>query len=176
MIIGSTAMKYWFPESREPKDLDIISHSGATKDKVEYHWQPSFQYILDHNQHPEYLDPNFLYTLKVSHASWDVRWEKTMVDIIYLKERGCKLDKELYDLLYKDWEIEHFPKRLSLNKKNEEFFQADRKVTHDKLHERFMFYDKPLTLSSLLVSCIQCDSESIWVCVLRLWSFKLRRH
>ena len=84
LIFGSTALKYWFPDfKREPKDLDYISQTKprpGTKG-VEYIWEDSFQYVLENNVDPKYVDPAFLYTIKVAHAAWDVRWDKTMHDI-----------------------------------------------------------------------------------------------
>jgi len=138
LIYGSKAAKFWFPDFREPKDLDIIS-------KEDY-WIDSFQYILDNNKHPVYADPKFLFTIKVSHAAWDIHWDKTMHDIVFLKNKGCQLDQELYQNLYKDWTEYHGRKKVRLNMKNDEFFtnKITRKYDHDYLHEIFGFYDRPL--------------------------------
>jgi hypothetical protein len=128
-IYGSTALKHWYPDfNRIPSDLDIISK--------EKDWIEAFNYLIENNEE-EYIKPDFLY---------DIKWEKTMWDIQFLKEKGCKLDKHFYDLLIKDWAIIHKQKRINLNVKNEEFFNSNikRKYDHDYLHEVFAFYNKPL--------------------------------
>lgn len=139
-------MKHWFPDAKEPKDLDYISKEKIMTRKEEHHWYDSFQYILDHNKDNTYVDPNFLYTLKVSHAAWPVFWEKTMSDIMFMKEKGCKLDKTLYNKLYKEWEVLHRDKRINLNVKNEQFFNKNitREYDHDWLHGFLAFGKEPM--------------------------------
>lgn len=146
LIFGSTAAKYWFPDFREPKDLDIISKDKLMTPEIQYYWQESFQYIINNNNDTKYVDPNFLYTIKVSHAAWDIHWDKTMHDIKFLKNKNCILDKHLYDFLLEEWEILHRNKQINLNKKNEEFFKddVDRKYDHDWLHNYLAFYEEPL--------------------------------
>jgi hypothetical protein len=148
LIFGSCAVKHWFPDFREPKgDTDYITPEKLKSNREhEYHWVPSFQYILDYNNDLEYVDPNFLYTIKVSHAAWNVHWDKSMLDIRFLKSKGCALDKVLYSMLVEEWEIIHGKKKVNLNKPNEYFFNdaVNRKYDHDQLHEMFKFYDKPL--------------------------------
>jgi len=146
LITGSVALQYWFPDfGREPKDLDIISKTKGDL-KADYFWVDSFQYILNNNQDQKCVDPNFLYTIKVSHASWDIRWDKTMHDIIFLKSKGCILDKNLYLLLLKEWSVLHGPKAISVKGTPEEFFNQyiTRTVPHDELHHMVKFYNEPL--------------------------------
>lgn len=147
LITGSTALKYWFPDfPREPKDLDIISSEKInenTKD-IEYHWLDGFQYILDRNTFSICVYPNFLYTIKVSHAAWDIYWDKTMFDIKFLQEKGFKLDNELYNILYKHWEIIHSKKKIKVKGYSEDFFNNNvtRKMNHDEVHQLVKFYNK----------------------------------
>lgn len=138
LIYGSCALKYWFPESRIPSDIDIISS--------EHDWISAFEYLLEHNKHNQFVDPDFLYTIKVSHAAWDVRWDKTMKDIAFLRNNRCSLDKDFYDLLYNDWCKVHKDKKVKLSGTNEQFFKPNikRKFDHDWLHEQLCFYDRPL--------------------------------
>lgn len=148
LIFGSRAAKHWFPDFREPKgDIDYI-----TKDKLqssrekEYHWVDAFQYVLENNKSTQYVDPDFLYTIKVSHAAWDIHFDKTMLDIMFLQKKGCKLDYELYNMLLKEWEVIHGHKKVNLNKPNEYFFDdaVNRKHSHDELHQLLKYYDEPL--------------------------------
>lgn len=138
LIFGSCAMKHWYPDSRIPNDFEVIS--------PENYWVNSFQYILDNNINGQYVDPDFLYTIKVSHAAWDIHWDKTMHDVVFLKEKGCILDEILYNMLYQEWEVLHGKKNVKLNVKNEDFFtdKITRKYDHDWLHEQLCFYDRPL--------------------------------
>ena len=137
LIFGSCAVKHWFPEFRIPNDLDILS-------KQDY-WISAFDY-LSKNQHNQYVDPNFLYTIKISHAPWDIHWDKTIKDILFLRDKGCELDLEFYTLLYKDWCFYHKDKKIKLNVSNDKFFSDNvtRKFNHDQLHEFLCFYDRPL--------------------------------
>lgn len=148
MIFGSRAAKFWYPDFREPKgDTDIIQkdHPKSTRE-IEYHWVPAFDYILENNSNLQYVDPDFLYTIKVSHAAWDIHWDKTMIDIKFFQSKGCKLDKTLYDMLIPEWTVKHHSKRVNLNRPVEEFFKdaVNRKYNHDELHQLLAFYDKPL--------------------------------
>jgi len=149
LAIGSQAMRYWFSNSREPKDWDFIqplSKTNKNTKEVQFYWVPSFQYILDNNKDDKFVDPDFLYTIKMSHVAWDINWDKTMKDILFLKEKGCKLDKNLFNMLYKEWEILHGKKKVKMDVENDDFFKENikRKYDHEWLHEQFMFGDRPL--------------------------------
>lgn len=147
LIFGSTAAKYWFSDFNDPKDIDYICKNPPKSSREEeYYWNEGFQYILDNNKDSKFVDPNFLYTIKFSHAAWDVRWTKTLKHIQFFKEKGCKIDWNLYKILYKDWEILHGKKKVNLNQTNDKFFNkhVKRVYDHDWLHEQFAFYDKPL--------------------------------
>lgn len=138
LIYGSCALKYWYPESRIPSDVDIISPN--------HDWISAFEYVFGNNKHDQYVDPDLLYTIKVSHAAWDIHWDKTMRDIAYLKNKGCKLDHNFYKVLYTDWSKIHKKKRVKLNVTNSEFFKpiVSRKFDHDWLHQQLCFYDRPM--------------------------------
>ena len=154
LIYGSTAIKHFFPDyEKEPRDLDIITetdnkyHLDIEECKViEQYYLPEFQYIFDNNKDDLYVDPVFLYTIKMSHLSWDINFDKHMKSAIFLKSKGCKLDKVLYDSLMKAWERVHYKKKVKMNVKNSEFFKEniERAFDHEFLHEQFAFYDRPL--------------------------------
>jgi hypothetical protein len=147
LIFGSTALKHWCPDfSRSPKDLDYMSKSGTNSREIEYHWADGFDYVYKNNKDTKYVDLNFLYTIKVSHASWDIKWDKTMYDIIFMKSKGATLDKVLYDMLYANWEIIHRKKRINMKITSEQFFtkKITRIIPHDDIHMLVKWYDVPL--------------------------------
>lgn len=137
IIIGSTATRHYFPDfPREPKDIDYAVKeriTGSTRE-IEYLVNP----VLFNYTDAEYLPPDMLYTLKVSHIFWDIFWEKNMWDIQWLLEKGCKLNKQLFDDLYEYWNGYHGKNhRSKLDMSADEFF--DNAITcpvpHDDLHE-----------------------------------------
>lgn len=157
LIYGSTAIKHFFPEyEREPKDLDIIIREDNKLltqhleipgyKRIEQYYLPEFEYIFEHNVDVDFVDPDFLYTIKMSHLSWDINWDKHMKSAIFLKERGAELDKTLYNSLMIAWSRVHGKKSVKMNVKNSEFFKENiyRKYNHEFLHEQFAFYDRPL--------------------------------
>jgi len=162
LIIGSRAIQAWFPDfKRNPKDIDFISKTPLMSREVQHYWVDSFQYILDNNKSDIYVDPNFLLTIKTSHAGWDIHWEKTMADILFLKKQGCVVDKELYNRLVKDWIGVHGKKWASLKGKTSTTFFEDavpRKYVHDDIHEAVAVYDKPL-YENLIVEGVNCSEK-----------------
>lgn len=147
MIIGSTAMKHWFPEFRDPKDLDIMSKEGKMTQKEQNYWVDSFQLLIDKNKDDTYLDPENMISLKSSHFGWDIHWDKTAFDILFLKSKGYRADRELYFKLVEDWKKVHGKKWASLEKKDSNNFFEDavkRKYVHDTIHEAVSVYDRPL--------------------------------
>jgi hypothetical protein len=143
MIIGSTAIKYWFPGfPREPKDIDIVGDYELvipTEKRVERLSNPI---LLEYYKGASrYLPPDLLYTLKISHVFWDLEnssWSKHMWDIQWLKEKNCQFIPELFYKLYEYWNKVHGKnKRSNLDMAADEFF--DNAITfpveHDYLHE-----------------------------------------
>lgn len=147
LIYGSTAIKHWFPDFREPKDIDYISKEPFKNSHlVEYYWIEEFQYLLDNNIDSKYIDPDLIYTIKLSHASWDIRFDKHIKDILFLRDKGCQLNMKFYKMLYKRWEIIHGKKKVNFSGTNDEFFtqKVTRAIPHDELHELVAFYNRPL--------------------------------
>lgn len=155
VIIGSTAMKFWFPECREPKDIDIVGeipleliHSFPQDKKIEYLENPileaRYNRKIDYNHGcldkyvPWYITPDDLYTLKISHViGWDLNWEKHMYDIQFLKKKGCILNIDLCYQFYSFWNTIHNKnKRSDLEMTADEFFNNAVKsdYDHDYLH------------------------------------------
>jgi hypothetical protein len=166
MIVGSAALNYNGLYLREPKDIDVwISDQDIAATQFdyprrdgdyEYHVIPEKLYQLIPKDKVNVATPDAIYTIKCSHAGWDIHWHKTMSDIMALRKLGCKKIPELYDALYKYWLTHHDNKKyLSLNKTKEEFFTdyVDYKVDHDRLHEIVAFYDKPIYTKVLKENC-----------------------
>lgn len=146
LIFGSAAVKHWFPDFRIPNDLDFISSENYWIPLENSYWIEAFEYLEENNSHSQYVDVDLLYTIKVSHAEYDIHWDKTMRDIVWLQNKGCTLDLEFYNELKKSWDIIHIEKKINLNVKNEDFFRPNisRTYSHDYLHEILAFYDRPL--------------------------------
>jgi hypothetical protein len=144
MLIGSSAAARHFPDfPRTPKDVDYIC---ADKVKGEdNHFIQAHTAIFD--KYPvDVAPPEVLYTLKVSHAFWDIHWSKTLFDIRFFQQKKVKLDEEIYKLLYDEWTIIHGKKRAMLVKQNEDFFKdnVNRKYVHDDLHRAIAYYGVPM--------------------------------
>jgi len=168
LIYGSQAIKHWFPDfKREPKDLDIItddiSFVNTSTKRVEYYYVTEF-FDNFNNKDPKYLDLNYLYTFKISHAAWDINWEKHMMDIEFLKSKGCKIDEKLFNILYKKWEIIHGKKKVKMNVKNEDFFKENikRRYDHEWLHEQFKFDERPMNEKIRKDLSSPICSEELW--------------
>lgn len=162
LIIGSTAMSHHYPDfKRKPKDIDRISRSELMTKEEQNYWVDSFQYILENNRNDIFIDPEFLLTLKMSHAGWNIHWDKTMYDILFLKSKGVKVNEKLYNMLVKDWIKVHGKQWASLKGKDSKTFFEDavtRKYVHDDIHEAVAVYDKPL-YENLIVQGVNCSKE-----------------
>lgn len=133
-LIGSNAIKYWFPDfPREPKDIDYVGE-GKNGDGIEYLPNPVLENYLS-----DILYPDDLYTLKVSHTvGWDINWDKHMYDQQWLKAKGCILNEHLFFKLYNYWsELHGNNKRSDLEMSADMFFNNAVKfpVYHDDIHK-----------------------------------------
>ena len=156
LIIGSVAMKHWFPDYRRtisPRDIDVITREAITvssslpsKFGVECHSNEIFAKMMEMNRHDTFMDASLLYTLKMSHAQWNIKWDKTLTDIIFMQGENCELNKSLYDELVSHWTEVHGKKRVNLNMTNDQFFSdaVRRKIDHDRLHEIVAYNDYPM--------------------------------
>lgn len=149
ILIGSTALKHWFPDAREPKDIDFLSPKTIETThlcvRVENYWHEAAEYLIDKSINKTWLDPELLLSLKMSHFHWDIHWEKTKFDILFLKSKGVEYDKEAYRLLLPIWTKLHGEKKVNLNVSKSAFFteHVKRQTEHDKLHELVKFTDRP---------------------------------
>jgi hypothetical protein len=152
-LIGSLAMLTHFRDSREVKDVDYFAEetpASATIDgtliKTESFWHPDLALW----NWGTVATPDELYTIKVSHAFWELKnnsWNKHMMDVMFLQSKGAKLIPELYAILYKIWEDTHGKKKVNLEADPDEFFNdkiVKRIYDHDSIHESVAYYDRPL--------------------------------
>jgi hypothetical protein len=138
IIIGSTALKHWFPDFKsEPKDLDYaVSNASLYRSAkgVEYLENPV---ILKYSK-GKYLEPELLLTLKMSHLFYEINWDKHMFHVQFLLDKGVKYNKEVFDELVEYWKQTKPPvKRSDLNMSKEEFFTNAinyNESEHDDLH------------------------------------------
>lgn len=148
LIFGSAAALHWFGDfPRQPKDTDYISREDIMTRTEQHYWVPTFEYILENNKDNKYVDPEFLYNIKLSHAGFDIHWQKTMTDILFFKKKGLKTDKDLYKRLMKDWTAKHGARWARLDGKTSTSFFEDavvRKWDHDSVHQAVANYDEPL--------------------------------
>lgn len=148
-LIGSKAIKYHFSDFRVPMDTDYVTderrkHELKEGKRIEYFYYGDNEALLEFDRPIPTVDQ--LYTLKVSHSFWPINWRKHMKDILFLQEKGAKLDKELFDKLYDGWVGYHGKKRAYLNVDNEKFFTSTvpREYVHDDIHKAISYYGDPL--------------------------------
>lgn len=149
IIVGSTALKQYNLNRREPVDLDVWgdSEEALASFKGDLVVKPLELLNLVQTNSEGYATPDSIYTIKLSHAVYDIHWDKTKLDILWLKAKGCKVIPELYAYLQEHWKIEHGNKDfLSLNKTKDSFF--DDNVTyvydHDFLHQLVAYPNLPM--------------------------------
>lgn len=163
ILVGSEAARHWWPEYREPNDIDYLSPDKIRIDgqRVETFWHSSLEENLDllaqhciysktEGRYQHVADPNFLYTLKVSHSFWALRngsWKKHMFDINWMQENGdVKFVPEIYDIFYPIWSERYGSKKAKLDIPADQFFtnSVDRIYDHDSIHRSIAYYDEPL--------------------------------
>lgn len=163
MIFGSTAIKHFYSDFREPKDLDVMTQDPLMTREEEHYWIPEYEDLIEASSNKEYLDPDLILTLKASHAGWNIHWQKTMYDILFLKRKGLEINKPLYKKLTKAWTKVHGKKSAPLKGKTaDEFFDdfVNRKYVHDDIHEAVAYYDAPLYTRILKnEGSVECSEE-----------------
>lgn len=142
-LVGSTAAKHWFPEFRKPKDADYLSDTTTdiTGDVF-------VDARLAEHTWGDIATPEELYTLKISHAFWEINnsWDKHAGDIVFFQRRGIQFRRSLYDILLPIWKDKHRGRKTNLNKTAKAFFSdaVKRRYVHDSVHESVAYYDRPL--------------------------------
>lgn len=171
LVIGSQAMRWWFPWTREPKDFDVFVRTDEHYDLMvrgDVFSHPDLDYYLPAKGAFVYATPDEQYTIKASHAYWELRngsWDKHMADMLFLKNSRAKLNFELHDLLRRIWTEKHGQKRVSLEMEDKTFFAdaVNRKYDHDSVHATIAYGDEPLYMKILK------DGETVAVDPTKLW-------
>lgn len=145
VLIGSTALRNYLPDLREPKDLDYLSDEPLEKGEDTF----SHSRISEYSWSGDVASLDELYTIKVSHSFWFLKngsWNKHLFDIVQMKKLGAEVIPELYTLLYAIWEERYGKKKISLELSPDEFFNphVNRKYEHDSIHASVAYYDEPL--------------------------------
>lgn len=158
-LIGSRAVKLPGYRTTDKSDYDIVYTDNPPKmecraEMFHIDKNPAMhmlsQYVEDSTVEcgQTFLIPSAeaLYTIKISHSFWDIKWDKTMWDISFFQSNDIKIIPEFYKALYKGWEQIRGRKPANLNKSNDDFFTAtvDRKYNHDDLHRATCYYDRPI--------------------------------
>lgn len=150
MIIGSTAMKFWFPEFRNPSDFDQLTTDPSSGRDGDNFWHDSFPWDWSD---PRFATPSELLTIKISHSYWEIgnTWNKHAGDILFLRQQGAGFIPEMHDILYPVWLEKHGRKRTNLNQSKDNFFKdaVVRKYDHDSIHDSVAYGERPLYESIL---------------------------
>lgn len=134
-LFGSKLIKKHFSDFREPNDTDWVTNDQSKMKpsiigKEEYYYIP---FSPDRE-----MTPDEIYTVKVSHAIYDIHWKKTMSDIRFLQIKGCKIIPDFLQNLRNHWELVHGPQiRTDFEVEPGNFFddRVRRKLNHDELHK-----------------------------------------
>jgi len=133
-LFGSKLIKEYFSDFREPNDIDWVTNDESELKKSSA--SEEFYYIP--NSPNREMTPDELYTVKVSHAIYDIHWRKTMSDIRFLQLKGCKVIPEMLNNLREYWVKVHGEQhRTDFEIKPGDFFddRVKRKINHDDLHK-----------------------------------------
>lgn len=157
LVIGSTALRHWFFDVREPKDYDVYLRTDETylteargfPGKLEWFAHPDLDVFLPPLGTAKIADPNWLYTIKAAHAYWELRdgsWDKHMNDLLFLTKHKALLLPNLHDRLRAIWTEVHGEKRVNLEMEAADFFNdaVERVYDHDSIHESVAYGDRPL--------------------------------
>ncbi|AVD99352.1 hypothetical protein SEA_BILLNYE_180 [Streptomyces phage BillNye] len=141
-LVGSLAAHQYFSDFRDVKDVDFFSEEKI--DGAETFHHPALE---QWNWGPV-ATVNELYTIKVSHAFWNLHgtWNKHMGDIVFYQKKDARFIQPLFDILYPIWEERYGKKKANLNAKPEDFFNKNvhRVYDHDSIHRSIAYYDRPL--------------------------------
>lgn len=134
-LFGSKLIKKYFSDFREPNDTDWVTNDQS-KLKQSKIGEEEYYYIP--NSPDREMTPDEIYTVKVSHAIYDIHWKKTMSDIRFLQIKGCKIIPDFLQSLRTHWELIHGVQvRTDFEVEPGNFFEdrVRRKLNHDELHQ-----------------------------------------
>lgn len=167
IVIGSRAIKHHFPDFPRDNDYDVFS-SWYPPGNGDVFFDPRLrQYWWKGEERP--ATPDELYTIKLSHAFWELpngSWNKHMSDLMFLKHKGCEVIEPLYRVLYEIWEEKHGRKVMDLNQDASDFFAdaVKRKYDHDSVH-----YSVAYTPGKPLYESVMEDGESVKTDMRKVW-------
>ena len=136
-IFGSHLIKKIFPDFHTPNDTDWVTNDIS---ELKESSRENEYYYIPCTPNRE-MTADEIYTIKVSHAIYDIKWSKTMSDIRFLQNRGCKVDMDFLKKLREHWLGVHLNKnkRANFDILEDKFFSDNvkRKIPHDDLHKVF---------------------------------------
>jgi hypothetical protein len=152
-LFGSALIKKYFPDFREPNDLDYLSNKSVPVSSTRHVEYYSIPFAPDRE-----LTPNEIYTLKVSHVIYDIYWRKHMSDIRFLQLKGCRIDKVFLADLRAFWLTPNSQKRNANLSAwiHISFLRFDRKFQFDKCSYSIAIY-----LFRFVCNCSTSSSQSI---------------
>lgn len=145
IIVGSRALAFAGLNRLTPKDIDVWTDEETINHSGDVTLVPTDLLELLPNVNG-YATPNAIYTIKCSHLGYDIHWQKTKLDILFLKNNGCELIDNLYSYLIEFWKIKNGDKAfLSLARTKGEFFKDHVNYIHDHdyLHELVSHPNRP---------------------------------
>lgn len=138
-IIGSTALKEYFPMFRSPKDLDILS--SEDKEFSSLRTEDGIVEIIPAPKwwnHTKFASPQDILNLKASHIFWTPRLKKKHInDIEFLLRQGYQINDDIFYKLYDHWESIYGERSQSnQNMSVDDFFNdlLNREIHHDQVH------------------------------------------
>ena len=129
-------MHRWNMSPRKPIDVDIFVPEGQQPPpgKFDIIYIPRSLYEKIPTDKESFVTMDAIYTIKCSHLGWDIKWNKHAKDVLWLKNKGCRLIPELYDAFVNHWRETNGNKPfLSLYKTKSNFFND--KVTYVYDHD-----------------------------------------
>lgn len=140
-LFGSTLIKKLFPHFRKPRDYDHVTNdprvSCTSIEDKDRNISSVETYYIPCTPNRE-MTADEIYTVKVSHAIYDIAWSKHMSDIRFLQLNGCKVDYVLLSELREFWKTIHTSSkhnRFDFSGKEDIFDDnLNRKQDHDSLH------------------------------------------
>lgn len=162
LVVGSIALSKHIEIGRKPNDFDIWTDDPMFDEinalsglRLEKFWHGGLvNFFANRPEQLEYATLDELYTIKCSHAGWELRngsWNKHMSDVVSLKRAGAKIQDDQFKRLYKIWEDVHGSKRIKLQKDKSQFFTdaVIRKYDHDSLHESVAYGEHAMYIDVL---------------------------
>lgn len=152
-LVGSKYLCDNYDFYRKSKDIDyivdVLDDSLPKCDehgtRIEYHLNPVLFKFFEQEGCDRKTEA--LFTLKLSHMFWDIKWSKHLDDIKWFIDNKFEYIPSLYKDLVEQWKIVHGPRNEpDFSKPNSEFFydKVKRDIGHDELHNIVKFYDVPL--------------------------------